>query len=72
MSDYPNLDLPPVDHVREAAEHHIKVSRSVLGLIWHPGKRRELDEAANELERLMRDHARPSRLVTAETKGKLL
>lgn len=57
MSDYPILDLPPRDYVREAAEALIAVTRDSLELIALPPKRIRLGEAADALERLMREKA---------------
>lgn len=68
MASYPDIDLPPRDWMREASENAVAVMRSISGLVALPPKRLELTAAADELERALRAHARPSRLATAETK----
>lgn len=57
MAEYPNLDLPPRDYVREAAEYAVDVMRATEPLIALPPRRLELKQAADELERVMRERA---------------
>lgn len=58
MTDkYPHLDLPPRDFVREAADYAVDVMRASEPLIALPPRRLELKQAADELERVMRERA---------------
>jgi hypothetical protein len=54
VASYPVIEP---DHVREAAENLIAVTRDSLELIALPPKRILLGEAADALERLMREKA---------------
>lgn len=58
MTDkYPHLDIPPRDFVREAAEYAVDVMRASEPLIALPPRRLELKQAADELERVMKEKA---------------